>query len=226
MSCLLLALAGSCRDDVQREEAPLEATDSLATMREVRMSLAGQVAPGAQTYTYHGLYAGMTRATLRSRVLFDSTRARWMCAPDSTKTGTERCSADVRLLPDSGDAHVEATYSPGAAGARDGDVAHEVVVTRELPLDVDGVMLARALSDAFEAQTSLLDRRDASYGHRQALVRMGTLNGARQNFAEVVVQARNGREELVVRLSRAASVTKPSTPKKTGPREKTGAARP
>jgi len=67
-------------------------------------------------------------------------------------------------------------------------------------------------SGAFERQTSLLDRRDVTFGRNAARVRMGTVNGARQNFVDVTVETRSGREWLTVRLSRGAEVRPTRSP--------------
>jgi hypothetical protein len=100
-------------------------------------------------------------------------------------------------------------------------VAREVAVTRELPLDVDGVGVARRLADAFEKQTALLDRRDASYGHHQAKVQMGTVNAARLNYVDVTVVPRAGREVLTVKMSRSGPARpSPATTKSATPRKK------
>jgi len=199
---VLVALSFACRDQSDHDDAPLPASDSLATTQEVRASLAGEVAPGAQTYTYRQLYAGMTRVALLARVRQSSPTGALHCEPVASRPLDEHCEADVTLAPDSAPAHLDAVLTKEArAGAT--ETAREITVTRPLPLAVDGVRLARALADAFERQTSLLDRRDASFGHHEALIRMGTLNGARQNFVEVEVKPKLGREELTVRLSRA-----------------------
>lgn len=178
--------------------------DTVATMREARVSLAGGVAPGAQTYSYRGLYAGMTRALLETAI--------GTSVPDSAcKSVASRghddlvCDYAATVGPDRDRVSVEATYSHAGAA-----VARIVTVTRELPLDVDGVRLAQLLADAFEQQTSLLDKRDAEYGRHMAMVRMGTLRGARENYADVTIQFHNGREILTVKLSR--SDTAPVSP--------------
>jgi hypothetical protein len=76
---------------------------------------------------------------------------------------------------------------------------------------VDGVRVARQLSDAFEKQTALMDRRDAVFGHHQALVRMGTVNGSRLNYVDVSVEPRGGREILTVKMSRTGTAKSPPT---------------
>lgn len=174
--------------------------DTLATAREARVSLAGGVAPGAQTYSYRGLYAGMTRARVEAGI--------GVTAPDSAcRTVTSHghddlvCSYDATVGADHDRMAVEATYA--SAAKRGEAVARIVTVVRELPLDVDGVRLAQLLADAFEQQTSLLDKRDAEYGRHMAMVRMGTLRGARENYADVTIQFRAGREILTVKLSRS-----------------------
>jgi hypothetical protein len=91
---------------------------------------------------------------------------------------------------------------------------------RELPIDVDGVRLARELSDAFAKQTSLLDRRDASYGHHQAHVQMGTVAGSHKNYVEMTVMPHTGREELTVKMTRAGPAPAPASPPKDARRGK------
>jgi hypothetical protein len=192
-----LALLGACdggATDGHTESVPLSARDSLATAREIQASLAGDVAPGRQTYTYRGLYAGMSRAQLESRV-----RAPANCAPENASADLV-CVYESTIGFDGAQVRVEAAW--GVKDSHGDRMARTITVSRELPLDVDGVRLARALSDAFEAQTALLDKRDASYGHHQAQVRMGTVNGARQNFVDLSVAPAAGRELLMVKMSR------------------------
>lgn len=175
--------------------------DSLATATEIRASLAGEHAPGAEAYSYRGLYAGIDQARLdalpaASRA--DSTQ----CAPAPKIAGELLCSRHVLLGDDRADVRLDIIYvAPARTGVR---VARELTVTRALPLDVDGVRVAAALADAFEQQTKLLDSRDATYGRHTAHIRMGTLNGARAHFAEVTVATHAGREELTVRMGRGA----------------------
>jgi len=65
VSLLLLGVIASCdRGHAAPGESGEMQQDTVATMREARVSLAGGVAPGAQTYSYRGLYAGMTRALM------------------------------------------------------------------------------------------------------------------------------------------------------------------
>jgi len=78
--------------------------------------------------------------------------------------------------------------------------------SRDLPLDVDGLRLARTIATAFERQTSVLDRRDESFEGHTAHIRVGaTSSSRRQNFAEVTVEQKGGREQLTVKLSRSAA---------------------
>lgn len=208
VSLLLLGVVASCD---QGHAAPGMSgemlQDTVATVREARVSVAGGVAPGAQTYSYRGLYAGMTRALLEAAI--------GATTPDSTcKAVVSRghddlvCAYEATVGPDQDRVSVEATYPRTATGVV--AVARTVTVTRVLPLDVDGVRLAQMLADAFERQTSLLDKREAEYGTHMAMVRMGTLRGARENYADVTIQFRNGREILTVKLSR--SDTGPTPP--------------
>ena len=88
-------------------------------------------------------------------------------------------------------------------------LAREITVVRDLPIAVDGVRVAKGLSDAFAAQTVLLDSRDATYGHHTAVIRMGTLRTDRQNFASVIIAPKLGREELTVTLSRSGAAPPP-----------------
>ena len=189
--------------------------DSLATVAEIRASLAGEHAPGAEAYSYRGLYAGIPKTQLDAKLLAPATATASAsasasagdsaaCTPSaSPKTAGELlCTHPVLLGEDRAPVRLDIVYtSPSATGVR---IARELTVTRELPLDVDGVRVAAALADAFEQQTTLLDTRDATYGRHAAHIRMGTLNGARAHFAEVTVIAHAGREELTVRMGRGA----------------------
>lgn len=203
VSLLLLSVFAACEKGQPVPAASGEMLqDTVATTREAEASLAGEGAPGAQTYAYRGLYAGMTRARLEKAI--------GVTAPDSAcHTASSRghddlvCSYAAALGPRHDRVAIEATYNAAAKGAD--AVARIITVVRELPLDVDGVRLAQLLADAFERQTSLLDKRDAEYGRHMANVRMGTLRGARENYADVTIQFKNGREILTVRLSRSDS---------------------
>lgn len=195
----LLVACGRASDDEKPLSVPLSAQDSAATAREIQASLSGDVAPGKQTYSFRGLYAGMPQARLEEHVR--RSEAMSSCHAVEKSPTDVTCTYDAVLGSDSAHVSVEAQY--GAVDARGDRAAFTIIATRVLPLDVDGVPLARAMSDAFEAQTALLDKRDASYGHQQAQVRMGTANGARQNFVDLAVTSRAGRELLTVRLSRS-----------------------
>ncbi|CAN5175972.1 hypothetical protein BH09GEM1_BH09GEM1_40620 [soil metagenome] len=212
---LLISVLAACdRGHATNQPSGETLQDTVATAREARSSLEGSAAPGAQTYSFRGLYAGMTRAkleaTIGAAVPDSSCRAvatrghdDWVCAYEATMgPGRDRVS-------------IEATYPRTAAPGE--PIARIVTFTRELPLDVDGVRLAQLLADAFEQQTSLLDKRDAEYGRHAAMVRMGTLRGARENYADVNIQFRNGREILTVKLSRSdsAPVSQTGTPRPT-----------
>ena len=112
------------------------------------------------------------------------------------------CAYDAVLAPDSAALHVDVVYAaPSPAQAE--RTAREITITRDLPLDVDGVRLAQTLADAFERQTALFDRREASYGPHLARVQMGTVNGAHLNYVDITVTWHVGREQLVVKMSRA-----------------------
>ena len=187
------------RGEDQRRGAPLPIQDSVATAREIKASVAGAVAPGGQAYSFRGLYAGMSRSQVEQRVPLPSSVSD-MCLPTLTPPGELACMYDVVLGADSARARLEIQY--GALPARGERLARTITIARELPLDVDGVRLARALSDAFAAQTALLDKRDASYGRHQAQVRMGTVNGARKNYVDLSVMPRGSRELLTVKMSR------------------------
>ena len=214
-SFALLVLAGILTACDQGHGAASSADETLqdgeATAREARASLAGGVAPGAQTYSFRGLYAGMTRAHLETAI--------GVVAPDSTchaamSRGHDDlvCAYELTIGPEHDRLAIEATYTRPASLTE--SVARIVSVTRQLPLDVDGVRLAQLLADAFERQTTLLDKRDAEYGRHTAMVRMGTLRGARENYADVSIQFSHGREILTVKLSRSdaapASLASPS----------------
>jgi hypothetical protein len=206
----LLALTLVACDDGARQSAgdsPASAQDSAATQHEMRASVAGEVAPGAQSYSFRGLYAGLPQARIERRLHVAAGGAAAACHPLEKAPTDLACSYDSPLGVDSARVHVDAIYGPASdAGER---VAREITVVRELPLDVDGVHLARQLADAFERQTALLDRRDASYGHHQAQIRMGTVNGARLNYVDVTVMPRAGREVLTVKMSRSGEAAAP-----------------
>jgi hypothetical protein len=198
LSCA--AWLAACDDGRPRDDEPLSAQDSLATARETAASLAGGVS-GTQAYTYRALYAGMSRAALEDRAPSRTSRE-IQCAPDTTRGALprqRRCTFDTHFPRDDAPAHVEVSYVP----ARAGEVATEIVVSRELPLDVDGLRLARALAGEFERQTSVLDRREESFDRHSAHIRVGATSAARLNFAEVTVEKRAGRDLLTVRLTRA-----------------------
>jgi hypothetical protein len=214
-SLFLLVVIASCNQGhADRGMSGEMLQDTVATVREARVSLAGGVAPGAQTYSYRGLYAGMTRALIEAAI--GATASDSACKAVSSHGHDDLvCAYDATVGPDHDRVSVEATYPRSANAAT--AAARVVTVTRELPLDVDGVRLAQMLADAFEQQTSLLDKRDAEYGTHMAMVRMGTLRGARENYADVTIQFRNGREILTVKLSRsdvapAPPAARPKTP--------------
>lgn len=202
---VIAALAACDRDSPRNDAAQTQsaaagalttAADSGAEEREAAASLAGGAAPGAKSYSYRGVYAGMTRAQFEARVQAVDV----LCTPAQKGTGLT-CAYDVTMAPDS--AHV--TFSVSYEGADSASLApaHVITATRELPIDVDGVRLARMLADAFEKQTSLLDKRDATYGHHLAQIRIGTIKGAEQNFADVSITPKGGRELLTVTLTRS-----------------------
>lgn len=203
-AALVAALLGGawlsgCNADVQERE-PLSPGDSVATAREAAASLAGNVAPGAQTYSYRELYAGMTRRALEQRAPVDSATG-MRCEPDTTRGAAPRqthCAFDTRFPRDEAPAHVEVIYVP----ERGGEVARDITVSRALPLDVDGPLLARALATAFEKQTTFLDRREESFGKHSAHIRVGATSAARLNYAEVMVEMKAGREQVTVHLTR------------------------
>lgn len=206
---LLLAAATACStssgDDSNQ---PISARDSAATAAEVRASLSGEVAPGAQAYSYRGLYAGIARSRLEERTFHLDRSHAPACIPTGKARDELTCEYDVVLGPDDANVHVQAVF--GADGAPNARVAREITATRGLPLDVDGVRVARQLADAFEKQTALLDKRDAVYGHHQALVRMGTVNGSRLNYVDVSVEPKGGREVLTVKMSRTGPAKPPA----------------
>jgi hypothetical protein len=224
---LLAGAAAGCGTGGDLSNQAISAQDSAATAAEVRASLAGDVAPGAQAYSYRGLYAGIPRSRLEART-FHLAPGHASACQTTGKLGDElTCEYDVRLGPDSAPVHVQTVF--GADGSPPtGRVAREVTVTRELPLDVDGVRVAQQLSDAFARQTALLDRRDATFGHHQAQVRMGTMNGARLNYVDLTVMPRGGREILAVKMSRTGTTKPPKaapTPAAKSPQPKSPQSR-
>ena len=216
---LLAALVGTvagtgCRGGNQDEE-PLSPQDSIATAREASESLAGDVADAAvQAYSYRELYAGMSRRALETRAPADERAGKPTCedVPEpASKAHTptlhsaplqRHCEFDARFRRDGSSAHVEVTY----AREHGGEVAREIIVSRDLPLDVDGLRLARTIASAFERQTSVLDRREETFEGHTAHIRVGAMSSTRrQNFAEVTVEQKGGRERLTVRLSRSVA---------------------
>lgn len=196
MACVV-ACDGVAGD--QRASTVLPPQDSIATAQEVRASLSGGNAPGAQSYSFRGLYAGMTRAQLETRApLLVSADSACHAAPSPSPDLT--CTYDAILGSDGARVGIAVQY--GAEQAGSGRLARMVTISRDLPLDVDGVQLARTLADAFARQTAMLDKRDASYGRHQAQVRMGTVNGARRNYVELTVMTKASREVLTVKMSR------------------------
>ena len=199
-----VVLATACQDAAPpdpRLGTLTSVPDSLATLAEIRASIAGERAPGAEAYSFRGVYAGMPQTRLNAKLLGTGNAADSGSCMASPKIPAELlCTRNARLGDDQAPVRLDVVYAAAStAGVR---VTREVTVTRDLPLDVDGVRVAAALADAFEQQTRLLDSRDATYGHHSAHIRMGTLNGARAHFAEVTVTAHSGREELTVKMGR------------------------
>jgi hypothetical protein len=207
---VLVASFTACDSGGDRGGDAVSAQDSVATVRELRSSLEGGQAPGKQSYSYRGLYAGMTRAALE-KLLSDRVSAAPAACTAAVKPASDTtCTYEAALGPDSARVTVTATYTREPSTAE--WLAREIAVARALPIAVDGVQVARGLSDAFEQQTVLLDSRDASYGHHTAVIRMGTLRGERQNFAAVTVAPKNGREELTVTLTRMGAAPRVAAP--------------
>lgn len=210
----LLVVAGvtACQSDAdQAGDSNDSAQDSIATAGEISASLEGGTAPGKQSYVYRGLYAGMTRGVLEQRMRLFALDTASHCTPGVGKQANElTCPYTAVLGPDSARLDISATFTNDGRGAA--AVAREIVVVRQLPIDVDGVQVARRLSDAFAAQTVLLDRREATYGRHSALVRMGTMRGDRENYATVAVEDKHGREQLTVTLARSGAAVKAPTP--------------
>ena len=212
----LLVVAGvtACQGDAdQGGDSGFSPQDSIATAGEISASLQGGTAPGKQSYVYRGLYAGMTRGTLEQRMQLSALDTASRCTPGVGKQANElTCQYSAVLGPDSAHLAISATFTSDARGPAAATVAREIVVVRQLPIDVDGVQVARGLSDAFAAQTVLLDRREATYGRHSALVRMGTMRGDRENYATVAVEDKRGREQLTVTLARSGPAVKAPTP--------------
>jgi hypothetical protein len=222
-----LAVVVACSDgsaDNARGDAPTSMQDSIATANEVRASLEGEVAPGKQAYSYRGFYAGMTRSRLEAQVRrAPGEGGVTPCQPSLKQPEELSCVYEAVVGADSTPVHLDVTYAvegPGRSGAAGGEqdrIVREITVVRELPIDVDGVSLAKALSDAFDRQTALLDRRDASYARHQAHVQMGTVSGARPNYVEMTVMPHLGREELTVKMTRGRAPKSVSPPKSVPP---------
>lgn len=218
MAALVVAFLAACQgSDSRPDDGGFSAQDSIATATEVSASLEGGTAPGKQSYLYRGLYAGMTRPALEGKIGPAAADSAGRCQPSTSREGGTTCTYDTVLGTDSARVAISATYVSDARGGS--PVAREITIVRELPIAVDGVLVVKELGDAFAAQTALLDRRESTYGHHSATVRMGTINGQRQNYATVVVAEKHGREELTVTLTRAAALAPaPSAapPKKKG----------
>lgn len=199
---LLLLSSGiaACGDDrPARTTSDASVQDSTATVREVGASVAGAGAAGGEAYSYRGVYAGIARPRLE-RLLGAPPADSAQCHEEVKPAGELSCRYHAVLGPDSARVDVDVTYTAGSDTAR---VARTIAVTRALPLDVDGVLVASSLADAFEKQTTFLDKRDASYGEHQAQVRMGSVNASRLNYVDVNVSPVHGREVLVVKMSRS-----------------------
>jgi hypothetical protein len=98
-----LVLMAACQDagGDAANGAVTSAQDSLATTREVSASVAGEVAPGTQDYSYRGLYAGMTQARLEQHTRRPAAGDAAACQP-SLKQHTElSCVYEAALGPDS-----------------------------------------------------------------------------------------------------------------------------
>ena len=221
IAALLVAVAGvtACQGDAdQGGDSGFSPQDSIATAGEISASLQGGTAPGKQSYVYRGLYAGMTRGALEQRMRLPVPDTASRCTAGVGKQGSElTCQYTAVLGPDSASLAISATFTSDARGTAAATVAREIVVVRQLPIDVDGVQVARGLSDAFAAQTVLLDRREATYGRHSALVRMGTMRGDRENYATVAVEDKHGREQLTVTLARSGPAVKAPVPPAKGP---------
>ena len=217
MACLLVAPTACQNGGEQGSDTSVSVQDSIATVGELRASLEGGRAPGKQAYSYRGLYAGMPRAALRGLLAYRVAADASHCTAAAKGIADTTCTYETALGPDSARVTVAATFTIEPHTSM--WLAREITVVRELPISVDGVRVAKGLSDAFAEQTVLLDSRDASYGHHTAVVRMGTMRTDRQNFASVIVAPKLGREELTVTLSRAgAAPPPPPAPTRTPPR--------
>ena len=188
------------------------ALDSAAMSIELRASTTGAAPPKQQSYSYRGLHAGMNRTELETRIGARPERCDSLRAPPPAFT----CTYEASVPPDGARLSLDVTYL--TLPAAQAPTAVEIAVTRELPLAVDGVQLAQHLADAFEKQTSLLDSRDATFGHHTATVRMGTTSHSPQNFVALSVTPQKGREELGVRLRRGTlPQAHPAPPKQIAP---------
>ncbi len=208
-ACLAVASFTACQSGGdQGSDTSVSVQDSIATVGELRASLEGGRAPGKQAYSYRGLYAGMPRAALQTLVAGGVAPGASHCTAAAKGIADTTCTYETVLGPDAAPVTVAATFTIEPRTAL--WLAREITVVRELPIAVDGVRVAKGLSDAFAEQTVLLDSRDASYGHHTAVVRMGTMRTDRQNFATVIVAPKLGREELTVTLSRSGAAPLPA----------------
>lgn len=208
VACALVLAAstlslGAC-DGHERALDALSPDDSVGTLREMKASVATEPGAVPEMYTYRALFAGMRRDALEQQAPTDPRSTPPTCTPDSTRTfpaGSRRCEWDTRFARDSAVAHVIAVY----ATERGIDVAHDITILRPLPLDVDGMRLAGAIADAFERQTSILDRREQRVDRGSAYFRL-THTGPKPRFiAEITLAQKGGREQLTVHLSHVAA---------------------
>lgn len=207
-ACLVVVAITACQSGgEQGSDTSVSVQDSIATVGELHASLEGGRAPGKQAYTYRGLYAGMPRAALQSLVAGRVAVGASPCTAAAKGIADTTCTYKTVLGPDAAPVTVAATFTIEPHTAM--WLAREITVVRDLPIAVDGVRVAKGLSDAFAEQTVLLDSRDASYGHHTAVIRMGTIRTDRQNFATVIVAPKEGREELTVTLSRSGAAPPP-----------------
>jgi hypothetical protein len=201
LGALVTLLAGAaCQDGAgtSKLDSASPGQYSIATAREIAPSLPDERAAGGHSYSFRGVYAGISRFHLEKRLMraaSDSVSCRVVSSSDRLL-----CIYSSALLPDGARVRIEALYTPGPSPER--EQARTVTVVRALPIDVDGVALVRALADALEKHAPLFERREVSFGVHRAHVRMGTVNADRRTDVELTLGARRGREVLTVTMSR------------------------
>ena len=147
-ACLIVASMAACQSGGdQGGDTSVSVQDSIATVGELRASLEGGRAPGKQAYSYRGLYAGMPRAALQSLVAGRVGKGASACTAAARALADTTCTYDTVLGPDAARVTVAASFTIEPHTAM--WLAREITIVRDLPIAVDGLRVAKALSDAF-----------------------------------------------------------------------------